>query len=128
MRFPNHDRLKQAIPDAMHTIKDVVERLVYFLTGKEDSQNVRKAEIEFGRFDLLPQPVPSTASSAANTRKRKKKSHSLPDACFRLTTTDVKLADSRSSSVILPSADFTPFNVFTKPSRLKSHDWKEVCS
>ena len=40
---------------------------------------------------------------------------------------DIKLADSRVKLVILPSQDFTPTNIFSRPFGLKSHDWKEVC-
>ena len=33
MRLPHHDRVNQTVPDAMHTIKDCIEKLVYLLTG-----------------------------------------------------------------------------------------------
>ena len=33
MRLPYHDRVNQTVPDAMHTIKDCIEKLVYLNTG-----------------------------------------------------------------------------------------------
>lgn len=33
MDLPHHDRINQTVPDAMHTIKDCVEKLVYLITG-----------------------------------------------------------------------------------------------
>ena len=33
MRLPQHDRVNQTVPDAMHTIKDCVEKLVWLIIG-----------------------------------------------------------------------------------------------
>ena len=33
MRLPYHDRTTQTVPDAMHTIKDCIEKIVYLITG-----------------------------------------------------------------------------------------------
>ena len=33
MRLPYHDRVSQTVPDAMHTVKDCIEKLVYLITG-----------------------------------------------------------------------------------------------
>ena len=33
MRLPQHDRVNQTVPDAMHTIKDCIEKLVCLVTG-----------------------------------------------------------------------------------------------
>ena len=35
MKLPHHDRVTQTVPDAMHTIKDCIEKIVYLITGKE---------------------------------------------------------------------------------------------
>ena len=32
MRLPYHDRVNQTVPNAMHTIKDCIEKLVYLIT------------------------------------------------------------------------------------------------
>ena len=34
MRLPHHDRIEQTVPDAMHTITDTVEKLLYLIIGK----------------------------------------------------------------------------------------------
>ena len=47
---------------------------------------------------------------------------------YRLTSDEVKTANARSLSVLIPTQDFTPGNFFTKTTGLKSHDWKEVYS
>lgn len=33
MRLPYHDRVEQTVPDAMHTVKDCIEKLLYLITG-----------------------------------------------------------------------------------------------
>lgn len=35
MRLATHDRTSQTAPDAMHTVTDVTEKLVYLITGNE---------------------------------------------------------------------------------------------
>ena len=34
MRLPNHDRINQTVPDAMHVVKDCIEKILYLITGK----------------------------------------------------------------------------------------------
>ena len=34
MRLPYHNRVEQTTPDAMHTVKDCIEKLLYLLIGK----------------------------------------------------------------------------------------------
>lgn len=41
-RLPYHDRLNQTVPDAVHTIKDVVEVIFNLITGRDDSEKVWK--------------------------------------------------------------------------------------
>ena len=33
MKLPEHDRLAQTVPDAMHTTKDLIEKLVHLVAG-----------------------------------------------------------------------------------------------
>jgi len=33
MRLPYHNRVEQTVPDAMHTIKDCIEKLLYLIIG-----------------------------------------------------------------------------------------------
>ena len=35
MNLPGHDRVCQTVPDAMHIVKDCVEKLVYLVIGNE---------------------------------------------------------------------------------------------
>jgi len=35
MNLPGHDRVSQTVPDAMHTVKDCIEKLVYLIIGKK---------------------------------------------------------------------------------------------
>ena len=35
MNLPDHNRIKQVIPDVMHTIKDVIEHIFNITTGPE---------------------------------------------------------------------------------------------
>lgn len=50
MLIPEHDRTKQAFPDMMHSLKNVVVAFFDLFTGKGDSAKIRNAEKEFGRF------------------------------------------------------------------------------
>ena len=34
MRLPHHNRIEQTVPDAMHTVKDCVEKVFHLITGK----------------------------------------------------------------------------------------------
>ena len=33
MKLPYHDRVNQMVPDAMHTVKDCVEKIFYLISG-----------------------------------------------------------------------------------------------
>ena len=33
MNLPEHNRILQTVPDAMHTVKDLIEKIVYLVTG-----------------------------------------------------------------------------------------------
>ena len=131
MKLPDHDRVLQSVPDSMHTIKDAVEHVIYLIIGKEDSTKVRKAENVLGRMsiDTLEEPVSikrKTSGVASKGQKKKQEESQVSAAPFRLTAQEMRIADERVSSVIFPSHDFTPTAVFSKPTTLKSHDWKEV--
>lgn len=70
---------------------------------------VTKSEAELHRFGLDP--------SNYNTA-------SVP---WQLTTSDLKLVKQRLTNVHIPShVDCNPYPLFSHPSRLKSHDWKQV--
>ena len=39
MKLPNHDRVHQTVPDAMHTITDTVEKILYLIIGEYQNNN-----------------------------------------------------------------------------------------
>ncbi len=101
MKLPYHNPLQQTVPDAMHTIKDVVENLFGLISGRRDNEKVREAERKLGRFTLLE---------------------------YCLTKVQLKLADDRLLSVHVPAhIDYKPKCMYTKKVHMKSHDWKQVC-
>ena len=116
MKLPNFNPMIQSIPDAMHTVKDAVVNLHELMIGKDDTMNCRKCEVTHGeRFGI-------TAASLKKKIDRKK-----PDVPYSLSTAEIKIADSRASSIITPlHVDFVPGNIFSRTSNLKSHDWKQV--
>lgn len=119
MELQFHNPMLQTVPDAMHTVKVVIEHLFYLIVGKEDSMKVRQAEVELQRFGLN-RPV-----SPVRTTRRK---NVLGPAPFRITKDQVKMADQRACEIVCPHhIDFEPRAFFSK-TYFKSHDWKQVCS
>lgn len=118
MKLPNHNRLVQAFPDAMHTIKDSIERVFFILIGKTNLDKIVAAELAYGRFGFS---VPS--------RKRKRgEATSIPKVKhpYVLSAEDLKVADARSKAIVMTSKDFNPGTIFFRTTGMKSHDWKEV--
>lgn len=60
--------------------------------------------------------------------KGEKDSVSLPTTPFGLTKQQLEEADKRAKQVIVPAGDsiFSPGPIFSRPSRLNSHEWREV--
>lgn len=113
MSLPHHDPLIQCVPDAMHTVKDVLEKLFGLLTGREDTPKVQQCEKTLGRF--------------STTRKRLHSTTPRTTAPYRLTKEELLLADERALSIVTPAyIDFKPTAMFVKPTYHKSHDWKQV--
>ena len=81
-------------------------------TGKSDKRagcKIAKAEAALGRFGLH-------LSSVVNSN--------LP---WELSSNDIKLAQKRLKSIHIPEhLDFHAMWLFSHPTRLKSHDWKQV--
>ncbi len=106
MNLPNHNPLEQTVPDAMHTVKDVVENLFGLIMGRRDSSKVHEAERKLGRLNLIDTPLP-----------------------YRLSKEQLHLADKRLLSARFPAhLDYKPKQMFTKKLHMKSHDWKQVCN
>lgn len=117
MKLPFHNRLTQCHPDGMHTIKDVVEHIYNLIIGRDHITKVQSSEIAIKRFGLKRRIDGTPVRRVA-----------LIDVPFRLSAEDIKVANSRATSVSIPSPDFTPGAIFSRTTGLKSHDWKEVLS
>ena len=146
-KCPGFDRVGQTMPDAMHTVAVQVKHLIRCLAGKspEDSLAVRKQEMELNRFpECWPTSMCSSDANGASSLKRsnrgknkrgvkkkdgegEKDSVSLPTTPFGLTKQQLEEADKRAKQVIVPAGDsFSPGPIFSRLSRLNSHEWKEV--
>ena len=77
--------------------------------GKSDEKGkVVKAEAALGRFSLRSSAV-------------------VPRLPWVLSTSERKIASERLKHICIPThLDFNPTYLFSHPSRLKSHDWKQV--
>lgn len=116
MKFPSHNRLLQTFPDAMHTVKDTIERIFFLLIGKANLHKIELAEIVNGRFGF---------DVSSRKRKRGGKNCKLQHP-YVLSKEELMLADSRSKAITTTNSDFHPGSVFFRTTSLKSHDWKEV--
>ena len=116
MKLPFHDPMVQALPDAMHTIKDAVVNTYSLLVGKDDTIKCRKCELNNGkRFGITP---------AILEMKINRKQPNVP---YTLSFEEIEAANRRAANIITPKhVDFILGAVFSKASNLKSHDWKQV--
>jgi len=114
MMLPNHNRTTQVFPDTMHTVKDCIEKLFFLITGKTNLEPIIKCETSMGRLSLNHKRKHTSTS---------KKAVELP---YVLNAEEIKLADKRSKSIIMPNSDFNLGCTFYRTTGLKSHDWKEV--
>ena len=61
-------------------------------------------------------------------KSKKRKPANLPAAPFRLSQSDMKIADMRAKNVCVPPVyGWKPKCFFSKKTYMKSHDWKQVC-
>lgn len=117
MKLPNHNYFNQVYPDAMHTVKDCIEHIYFLLMGKVNLDTLKSSETSMGRF-------------YSTTRKRRRSGKPNNDNNrahpYVLSSEEIKIADMRSKTIIMPNKDFTPGSIFIRSTSLKSHDWKEV--
>ncbi|CAB3983543.1 Hypothetical predicted protein [Paramuricea clavata] len=138
MLLEDHDRMKQAFPDVMHAMKNIVVAFIDLITGREDTVKVRRTEEELKRFPgcYIKEGAATTSvqgrGSSTVTGKKNKMSNAkknLPDAPFHLTKDELKKADQRSSEICVPSGfGWRPATFFSNYLGMKTHDWKEVVS
>lgn len=82
------------------------------MVGKSnvDSKKITMAEASLGRFELQLQS----------------ENHNM--SMWMLSSGQLKEVNERLKQIQIPTyLDFNPSYLFTHPSRLKSHDWKQVC-
>lgn len=118
MKLPTHNAILQTVPDAMHTIKDVIVNIHDLVTGKDDTVNCRKCEMNVGnRFGITPESL---------LQKINRKEPCVP---YSLSSSEIRMADKRAEAIVTPAhVDFVPHNIFSRPANLKSHSWKQVRS
>ena len=115
--LPYHNSVEQTVPDAMHTIRDAIVNIFELLIGKSDTLSCRKCEANFGRYFGM------------ESNDLSKISRKDPVVSYSLSTTEIQQADRICESIFTPAhVDFVPKLLFSKPSGLKSHDWKQVCT
>ena len=108
----------QCVPDSMHTVKDVLERIFGLLTGKENTEKSRIAEEALGRFTAACSSTPTSLGK----RKRSAANEATPHYC--LTKDQLKVADERALRILTPThVDFKPGAMFLKPAYM---NWKQV--
>ena len=112
-QLPEHNRSHNTPVEPMHVIKDVTEAIVRLVAGVTDTMKVRLDEKARGRFQ-------SSWIESTNAK--------LPSAPFSLPGDQLKIANSRANSIVVPSSfDWRPRDLFTHRG-MKSHEWKEVAS
>ena len=113
-KLPHHDRHLNTPVEPMHLIKDIVEHLVRFLSGTEDSIKVRKEEQRRKRFRM------SWIEEGH---------HALPPAPFRLSVSEQQIANRRAQSIrVSHGFDWKPQALFVSKIGMKSHTWKQLVS
>ena len=120
MKLPNHNRLVQAFPDAMHTVKNCIERVFFILIGKTSLNKILAAELASGRFGFS---VPCRKRKLGEAASVPRVSHP-----YVLSSDELKIADPRSKAIVMTTKDFNPGTIFFRTTSMKSHDWKEVYS
>ena len=84
MKLRDHDSIAQAIPDAMHTVKDAVVNLFDLIIGRDDTMKCRECELKHGkRFGITKSQV------------KKKISRSKPGVPYSLSPDDIQIVELR---------------------------------
>ena len=114
--FPQNTHFE--LNENIHHICIIDVTVVYITLGKSDTKGkIYKAEAALGRFGL--QPVTSS-----NEQPSSNEQSSVP---WLLSKDDIQLAVRRLMHIKIPAhIDCNPQYLFSHPSRLKSHDWKQV--
>ena len=115
-RLPSFRPTQQIVPDAMHTVKNVMERIVKLITGQPSTSlevMLHAEEVIGHNYERRP-----------TLGKRKKEPLHLT---FVMTKEEKELADVRCTNILTPAhVDLVPKPLLIKRPHLKSHDWKQV--
>ena len=119
MKLPEHNRLMQTVPDCTHTVKDVIEKIVCLVTGE-------KCNAIISGFTVF---IICTGKGKADEQKIELAERGrLSGDLWKISSSELKVAEERLSHLQIPAhLDVKFTHVFSHPSRLKSHDWKQVC-
>lgn len=154
--LPGHNRITESQPDSCHTIKDVTQNIMNFLTGyKVDVHKALIAENKLGRLkdfslgssehedacfndDESEKHCKDLSGSKKRKRLTNKKTNkkiastnifSSQRIPYLLTKDELNRADERAKSIRVPlgfGLKASPF--ISKTYCLKSHDWKQLAT
>ena len=146
-KLPDHNRIEETLPDACHTVKDVVQNVMYLITNRNvNLQKVIKSEQASGRLNPAKIATESADRKFSSTRKtvkskktdqksgsdkadssiEKQNNIALP---YILTDREIKVADERANAIKVPIGfGVKPGPFISKPGSLKSHDWKQLAT
>ena len=104
MKLPTHNAILQTVPDTMHNIKDVIMNICDLVTGKDNTVNCRKCEMNVGnRFGITPKSL---------LQKINRKEPCVP---YSLSSIEIRMADKRAEAIVIPAhVDFVPHKIFCR--------------
>ena len=105
----------------MHTLKNISERILKFISGLKDTIQVRNEEKNLKRFKT---------SWVKTVDQGGKRIQCIPDAPFSLKKDELNIANKRSINITAPSGmDWKAQKLFGKGAhRMKSVEWRHVLS
>ena len=120
-KLPFHDRLRNTPVEPMHTLKNISECIVKFISGFKDTVQVRNEEKNLKRFKT---------SWVKTVDQGGKRIQCIPDAPFSLKKDELNIANRRLMNITTPSGmDWKAQKLFGKGAhRMKSVEWRHVLS
>ena len=98
MNLPGHNRTVQCFPDAMHTVKDCIERIFFLLIGKVNLDKISQCKATLHRFDI--------EGSSRKRKQGKETPRGRVEHPYVLSQSEIKLADERSKGIVMNNSDF----------------------
>ena len=109
MKLPYHNHITQVHPDAMLTVKDCIERVFFLYIGKINLDNIKSCETSIGMFFYTSSNCTGCKCRKGKAVAETMKAHGHP---IVLSSDELKLADTRSKSIVVPNNDFVPGSRF----------------